>query len=139
MELAFNLYEEMTEKIRALYEDTTLTEEERNQKILEIQDQYLPQIEAAAGNSELYKQEAMWATAGVFQTICDQDETAYDTLTQKQKDLVDSLRDKNFEDYDDMRTHLIDEFYPDLNITTEEVFRDMNINSQTTAAAVIDQ
>ncbi len=139
MELAFDLYEEMTEKIRALYEDTTLSEEERNQKILEIQDQYLPQIEAAAGNSELYKQEAMWATAGVFQTICDQDATAYDTLTEEQKRLVDELKDKNFEDYDAMRTHLIEGFYPDLNTITEEVFKNMNINSQTTAAAVIDQ
>ena len=139
MELAFDLYEEMNEKIRAIYEEHKDDPELAYQLALEIQEQYLPQIEAAAGNSELYKQEAMWATAGVFQTICDQDETAYDTLTQKQKDLVDSLRDKNFEDYDDMRTHLIEGFYPDLNTITEEVFKNMNINSQTTAAAVINQ
>ena len=139
MELAFDLYEEMNEKIRAIYEEHKDDPELAYQLALEIQEQYLPQIEAAAGNSELYKQEAMQATAGVFQTICDQDATAYDTLTQKQKDLVDSLRDKNFEDYDDMRTHLIEGFYPDLNTITEEVFKNMNINSQTTAAAVIDQ
>jgi len=132
-----DLYEEYIEKLRTIYEDTTLTEEERNQKIMELQEQYLPQIEAAVQNSELYKQEAMMASAGVFQTVCEQDSIAYNTLTEEQKRLVDELKEKHFEDYDDMRTHLIDEFYPDLNEIAKEVFNDLNINSQTTAAQVI--
>lgn len=137
MELAFDAYETYRDKVRELYEDTTLTEEERNQKILELQDQYFPMMEAAVSNSELYKQEAMQASAGVFQEICDQDETAYSKLNEEQQRLVDALRDKNFEDYDEMRTALIEEFYPDLNDISEEVFKDLNINSQTTAAQII--
>jgi hypothetical protein len=137
MELATSLYEEYVDKIRALYEDTTLSEEERNQKIMELQEQYLPQIEAAAMNSELYKQEAMIASAGVFALVCEQDAAAYQTLTDEQKRLVDEVKTKNFEDYDALRTAIINEYYPDLSAKSKEVFGELNTNSQTTAANVI--
>ena len=137
MELAMDLYEEMYNKIQQIASDVTLTEEEKQQKIQEIQDMYLPQIEAAAANSELYKQEAMIASAGVFATVCEQDATAYETLTDYQKELVDSLRDKNFEDYDAMREAIINGYYPDLRDIATEVFNETNINSQTIAAQAI--
>lgn len=139
MELAMELYETMKERMIEIANDTTLTEEEKNQKIKEIYDKYTAQMLIASDNAALYMQEAMIASAGVFQTVCTQDETAYEKLNSKQQTLVDELKNKNFEDYDALRTAIIEGYYPDLKATAERVFNDLNINSQTIAAAVIGQ
>ena len=137
MELAMETYETMQEKIREIAEDMTLSEEEKMQRIQEIYDTYLPEIEAAVGNSELYRQEAMAATAMVFAEVCEQDESAYETLTDKQKELVDTVRDNHLEDYEEVRTAIVDEMYPEVRDAAAEAFKETNLNSQTAAADII--
>ena len=138
MELAMQMYEEYQEKFRQISEDTTLSEEEKYLKLMELQDLYLPEIEAAFENAQIYQQEVIYATAGVFQEVCDQDEAAYDYLTQVQKDLVDSVRDHHLEDYEEIRAAIVDEVYPELKQAAEDTFLETNENSHTAAAQVID-
>ena len=138
MELAMQMYEEYQEKFRQISEDTTLSEEEKYQKLMELQDLYLPEIEAAFENAQIYQQETIYATAGVFQEVCEQDETAYTTLTEIQKSLVDSVRDHHLEDYEEIRSAIVDGTYPELKEAAEETFLETNENSHTAAAQVID-
>lgn len=137
MELATSTYEEMEERIRAIGEDTTLTVEQKEQRIVEITDAYNEEIVAAAQNAELYRQEAMYATASVFSEVCEQDADAYLTLTDTQKELVDEVKDRHLEDYEEIRAAIIDGVYPDLASAAREAFEDTNYNSQTVAADVI--
>ena len=137
MELATNTYETMQEKIREIAEDMTLSEEEKMQRIQEIYDTYLPEIEAAVGNSELYRQEAMMATSAVFAEVCEQDEEAYDTLTNAQKEMVDAVRDNHLEDYEEIRAAIVDGVYPELNDAAKTTFEETNMNSKTAAADII--
>ena len=137
MELAMNTYETMQEKIREIAEDMTLSEEEKMQRIQEIYDTYLPEIEAAVGNSELYRQEAMMATSAVFAEVCEQDEEAYDTLTNAQKAMVDAVRDNHLEDYEEIRAAIVDGVYPELNDAAKTTFEETNMNSKTAAADII--
>ena len=137
MELAMNTYAEMQEKVKEIADDMTLAEEEKMARIQEIYDTYLPEITAAVTNAELYRQEAMMASAATFAEVCEQDAAAYETLTDKQKEIVDSVRDHHLEDYEEIRSAIVDEIYPDIAAAAKEAFEETNLNSQTAAAAII--
>ena len=139
MELATGSYQEMQDKIREIAEDTTLAEEEKMLKIQEIQDTYLPMIEAAVENSELYRQEAITATGAVFEEVCQQDADAYQYLTDLQKELVDGVKDKHLEDYEAIRSAVVDGVYPEIAAAAQSAFLETNLNSSTAAADVIHQ
>lgn len=138
MELAMNMYEEYKDKIVQIAEDTTLSEEQKLIKIQELRDLYLPEIEAAMENSQLYEQETIMATAAVFAEVCEMDADAYITLTDLQKELVDSVRDQHLEDYEEIRDAILNN-YQEIGDKAKETFEETNLNSQTAAAAVIEQ
>ena len=137
MELAMDTYEEYRDKLQRIAEDTTITEEEKYQKMQELQEMYLPLIEAAFGNTQIYEQETMIATAGTFAQVCTDDQKAYESLTTEQKNLVDSVKNKNLTDYGTLRQSIIDGFYPDLKSKAYEVFKSTNDNSHTATAGII--
>ena len=138
MELSMEMYEEYKEKVLAIAEDITLTEEEKMIKIQELQDLYLPEIQAAMENAQIYEQETIIATAAVFAEVCAQDEDAYTTLTDLQKELVDSVRDQHLEDYEDIRNAIINN-YEEIGEVAKETFEETNLNSKTAAASIIRQ
>jgi hypothetical protein len=127
----------MQEKMAEVANDTTLSEEAKNQKLLEIQEQYRPLMEAAATNAEIYKQEAIVATSAIFGKSCELDLSNYEHLTSEQKRLVDEYKEAAAGDYEQLRTGIIEGYYPALAEASETTFSNTNINSQTTAANVI--
>lgn len=138
IELAMEMYEEYRDKLAEIAEDTTLTEEEKLLRMQELQQQYLEEIQAALENAQLYDQEALMAGAAVFQEVCDQDAEAYQYLTDLQMELVDMVKDQHLEDYEEIRNAVINN-YQEIGDKAKEVFNETNINSQTAAAAMIDQ
>ena len=139
MELAMSSYETMQEKIKEIAEDTTITEEEKMMKIQEIQDTYLPMIQAAAENSELYRQEAIAATGMIFTEVCEQNEDAYEHLTDEQKILVDATKENHLNDYEAIREAVVDNTYPAIQEAATTAFEQTNLNSSTVAADIIGQ
>ena len=137
MELAMDTYQEMVDKISEIGSDMTLTEEEKMVKIQEIYDYYLPLIDAAVENSELYRQEATAASAMVFQQVCAQDAEAYTKLSDLQMMLVDMVTEHHLECYEDLRSAIVDGVYPEISLAAKEVFGEMNMNSKTAAAQII--
>jgi hypothetical protein len=73
----------------------------------------------------------------VFSFVCETEEKAYESLTNKQKQLVDSVKDKHLQDYEEIRAAIIDGFYPDLAEIAKEVFDETNMNSHTVASDII--
>ena len=138
MELAMGMYEEYRDKLAAIAEDTTLTEEQKLLKMEELQQLYLEEIQAALENAQLYDQEALMAGAAVFQEVCDQDAEAYQYLTDLQMELVDMVKNQHLEDYEEIRTAIL-ENYQEIGDKAKEVFEETNVNSQTAAAAMIAQ
>ena len=138
MELAMEMYEEYKTKLQEIAEDTVLTEEEKMLKIQELQELYLPEIEAAMANAHIYEQEATMASAAVFAEVCEQDAEAYTTLTELQQELVDMVKDKHLEDYEEIREAILNN-YQEIGDKAKEVFGETNINSKTAAADIIRQ
>ena len=138
MELAMEMYEGYKDKIVEIAEDTTISEEEKLQKMQELRDQYIPEIIAAMENAQVYEQETIMATAAIFSEVCEQDADAYTTLTDLQKELVDMVKDQHLEDYEEIRNAILNN-YQEIGEKAKETFNETNINSQTTASSVIAQ
>lgn len=138
MELAMEIYEEYKDKVKEIAEDITLSEEEKMVKIKELQDQYLPEIQAAMENAKIYEQETLMAAAATFAEVCEQDADAYTTLTDLQKELVDEVKEQHLEDYEEIREAILNN-YDDIAYKAKESFQEMNENSKTAAADVIRQ
>lgn len=137
MNLMMNTYQAMQEKMAEIAQDMTLTEEEKMLKIQEIYDTYLPEINAAVENAEVYRREATMASAAVFAEVCEQDMEAYETLADFQKQLVDEIRDKHLEDYEEIREAIVEGTYPAIAEISKLVFDETNENSHTVAADII--
>ena len=138
MELAMEMYEGYKDKIVEIAEDTTISEEEKLQKMQDLRDQYMPEIIAAMENAQIYEQETIMATAAVFSEVCEQDADAYTTLTDLQKELVDMVRDQHLEDYEEIRDAILDN-YQEIGDKAKETFNETNINSKTAASDIITQ
>lgn len=138
MELAMEMYEEYKDKIKEIAEDITLSEEEKMIKIKELQNKYLPEIQAAMENAKIYEQETIMAAAATFAEVCEQDADAYTTLTDLQKELVDEVKEQHLEDYEEIREAILNN-YDEILFKAKESFEEMNENSKTTAADVIRQ
>ena len=138
MELAMDMYDEYQQKLIALAEEYPEKTEEYYQKLEELKEQYLGEIQAALENAQIYEEETIMAGAAVFAEVCDQDLDKYATLTEAQKELVDMVKDHHLEDYEEIREAILND-YQEIGDKAKEVFEETNFNSQTAAAAVIDQ
>ena len=137
MQLAMDTYETMQEKMRNIAENMSLNEETKMQKIQEIYDTYFPQIDAAVNNSEEYHREAMYASAGEFKNISSYEVDFYNTLTDKQKETVGLLRQSFSDTYEQLRQEIAGD--AGLEGSVKKMFEETNRNSQTAAAAVIEE
>ena len=138
MNLAMETYEEMQARMQEVANDMTLTEEQKQQRIQEIYDEYLPLIDAAFENSQLYQQEVIYATGAVFAEVCEQDEDAYISLTDTQKALVDEIKNLHLDDYEEIR-EAIQNAYGNIKDYATDAFRETNENSKTVTADIIRQ
>lgn len=142
-QLIFELNDDWRNELQRLNEEKDkhlITEEEYNQKLKEINDKYDAEMEAAAANVEAYRQEAMTATAKIFSDLCDNDKTAYETLTSEQQRLVDEVKTNALEDYEAIRKATMGEetgLYPGIKKAAEDAFSATNFSSQTSASDII--
>ena len=139
MELLMNTWQEMQEKMQEAAELYKNDSEKLAEEQLKIRETYAPMMEAAAENSELYRQEAVTASSAVFSEACDQDAETYQYLTDLQKELVDGVKDKHLEDYEAIRSAVIDGIYPEIAAAAQSAFLETNLNSSTAAADIIHQ
>ena len=139
MELLMNTWQEMQEKMQEAAELYKNDSEKLAEEQLKIRESYAPMMEAAAENSELYRQEAITASSAVFSETCDQDAETYQYLTDLQKELVDGVKDKHLEDYEAIRSAVIDGVYPEIAAAAQSAFLETNLNSSTAAADIIHQ
>ena len=129
----------MNEEIAQAYIDHADNIELAQQKEMEIRAKYEPIILAMTDKVKGYQNEAIYATSKIFSTVCDQDATTYETLTEKQKTMVDSYRDAGVADFNELRGLIIDGYYPDLLKEATEVFKETNKISHSTALQMINE
>ena len=97
LEKVYNLTKDAEDKIQELYEDTTLTNEERQERILETTQYYAELIDQLTADNEYIKQNLQESTMSELFDLYDVNKDNYEDMTQQQQDILNNYL-KNSED-----------------------------------------
>lgn len=95
------------ENLRALSEkrqNNLIDETEYQNKLKKLNEEYYADYAALAEENNQYINDLKVHSAGLNQTIYEQDVTAYENMTLKQQELIDNLKDHAIESYKDIGT-----------------------------------
>lgn len=97
LEKVYNLTKDAEDKIQELYEDTTLTNEERQERILETTQYYAELIDQLTADNEYIKQNLQESTISELFDLYDVNKDNYEDMTRQQQDILNNYL-KNSED-----------------------------------------
>ena len=140
-------YTEFSERMVEIMNDVTLSDEERTQKMAELNETYYGDdgiITKAIEDSNYTQQQTNKATFEELWGLYQNDTEYYEQMTETEKELVDSLRDQGISDYTNLRDFLIGEdgtsgVYGDILDTAQSVNKDCSEAWDSMAADAISQ
>lgn len=147
-QLASDAYESNLESLQELQEtylesakeiaaDTTLTEEEKQAKLLELRQWYLEQYQILAEENQLYRNDLATSGAGLLLEIYSQDQEAYESMTEYERGLIDALVSANIDDYMDLEEKL-KENYQNIGDKAKEVMSETRLDWTSGAQTLAD-
>ena len=137
LEALQTLQEKYLESAQEIYLDETLSEEEKEQKLLELREWYFEQYALLAEENTLYRNDLATSAAALLLEIYDQDQEAYTSMTEAERALVDALIKANIEDYADLEQKIKDN-YKDIGDASKELMADTRLDWTSTAQQLAD-
>ena len=102
LEQAYDMWEEMQSKIYDIYQDTTLSEEQRNQKIALLQEQYGELINGIVAENEVIKLNLQESTYIELNRMYGENISHFEEMTLAQQELVNMLAGDSIAAYEAM-------------------------------------
>ena len=102
LDQAYSMWEEMQSKIYAIYQDTTLSEEQRNQKIALLQEQYGELINGIVAENEVIKLNLQESTYIELNRMYGENISHFEEMTLAQQELVNMLAGDSIAAYEAM-------------------------------------
>lgn len=99
---AYDVWEEMQSKVYEIYQDTTLTEEERQRKIALIQEQYGELINGIIAENEVVRFNLQESTYLSLDNLYGENITHYEAMTDAQREITNMLIGDSIEAYNAM-------------------------------------
>ena len=118
-----DLQERYLESAREIYESEVLSEEEKEQRLLELRQWYFEQYGLLAEENTLYRNDLTTSAAALLLEVYEQDQEAYSAMTETERELVDNLIQSNIEDYMDLEEK-IKENLNNINDKSHEVMEE---------------
>lgn len=140
-------YTNFSERMAELASDTTLTEEERTARMAELTETYYGEdgiITKAVEDSNYIQSISNQATFQELWELYQNDQAAYEQMTENEKALIDGLRDQGIEDYSNLRDFIIGSdkksgAYGDILDTAKEVNKESSFAWDSMAADAIEK
>ena len=110
LEALQDLQEAYLESVRKIAEDTTLTEEEKNAKLAELDTWYYDQYNKLAQENTLYRNDLELAASALLLEIYRQDQDAYQSMTEKERELLDILINSSIDSFMDLEEKIKDNY-----------------------------
>lgn len=98
-----SLQSEYLESAREIYENMYLSEQEKEIKLEELRTYYYDQYSKLAEENQLYRNDLATAGAGLLLQIYQQDEEAYQYMTNSEQSMLDILINSSIENYQDLQ------------------------------------
>lgn len=137
LEALQELQEKYLESAKAIYEDDTLTEEERQAKLLELREWYLEQYRLLSEENQLYRDDLATAGSALLLEIYQQDQEAYEAMTEHERELVDALVNANIDDYMELEDRLKDN-YQEIGDKAKDVMTETRLDWTSGAQTIAD-
>lgn len=140
-------YTNFSKRMAEIASDTTLSDEERAAKIAELTETYYGEdgiITKAVEDSNYIQSVSNQATFQELWELYQNDQTAYEQMTENEKALIDSLRDQGIEDYSSLKDFIIGSdkksgAYGDILDTAKEVNKESSLAWDSMAADAIEK
>lgn len=110
LEALQDLQQKYFDSAREIYEDETLSEEERQAKLLELREWYLNEYALLAEENSLYRDDLALASAALLLEIYEQDRDAYAAMTDEEREMLDALVNAHIEDFMDLEDKIKDNY-----------------------------
>lgn len=104
------LQQKYIDSAKEIYENENITEEERQQQLLELREWYLEQYRLLSEENQLYRNDLATSGAALLLEIYEQDQEAYQAMTENERELVDALINANIDDYMELEDKLTDNY-----------------------------
>ena len=104
------LQQKYIDSAKEIYENENITEEERQQQLLELREWYLEQYRLLSEENQLYRNDLATSGAALLLEIYEQDQEAYQAMTENERELVDALINANIDDYMELEDRLTDNY-----------------------------
>ena len=131
------LQQKYIDNAKEIYENENITEEERQQQLLELREWYLEQYRLLSEENQLYRNDLATSGAALLLEIYEQDQEAYQAMTENERELVDALVNANIDDYMDLEDKLTDN-YQNIGDKAREVMSDTRADWTSGAQTIAD-
>lgn len=131
------LQQKYIDSAKEIYENENITEEERQQQLLELREWYLEQYRLLSEENQLYRNDLATSGAALLLEIYEQDQEAYQAMTENERELVDALINANIDDYMELEDKLTDN-YQNIGDKAREVMTDTRADWTSGAQTIAD-
>ena len=131
------LQQKYIDSAKEIYENENITEEERQQQLLELREWYLEQYRLLSEENQLYRNDLATSGAALLLEIYEQDQEAYQAMTENERELVDALVNANIDDYMELEDRLTDN-YQNIGDKAREVMTDTRADWTSGAQTIAD-
>lgn len=111
LEALQELQEKYLDSAREIYENETLSEEEKQQKLLELREWYLGEYALLAEENTLYRDDLALASSALLLEVYNQDQEAYESMTDAEKALLDDLVSAHINGFMDLEDKIKDNYH----------------------------
>ena len=131
------LQQKYIDSAKEIYENENISEEERQQQLLELREWYLEQYKLLTEENQLYRNDLATSGAALLLEIYEQDQEAYQAMTENERELVDTLINANIDDYMQFEDRLKDN-YQNIGDKAREVMSDTRADWTSGAQTIAD-
>lgn len=131
------LQQKYIDSAKEIYENENITEEERQQQLLELRGWYLEQYRLLSEENQLYRNDLATSGAALLLEIYEQDQEAYQAMTENERELVDALINANIDDYMELEDRLTDN-YQNIGDKARKVMTDTRADWTSGAQTIAD-
>ena len=111
LEALQELQEKYLESAQEIYENENLSEQEKEEQLLELREWYFEQYALLAEENTLYRNDLATSAAALLLEIYEQDKEAYTALTEEERALLDALVQANIDDYMDLEEKMKENYF----------------------------
>lgn len=131
------LQQKYIDSAKEIYENENISEEERQQQLLELREWYLEQYKLLTEENQLYRNDLATSGAALLLEIYEQDQEAYQAMTENERELVDTLINANIDDYMQLEDRLKGN-YQNIGDKAREVMSDTRADWTSGAQTIAD-